>query len=114
MDKKAGEEITIGIQSQKDEDYYNTAKNGGYDLIFSTWGGAAINPYGLMQVYCDSTFDSCCEYGFKGKQNDVNIDIDANGNGTIDDGENKILRTIDAGSTITYYCSFEPKIKCKK
>lgn len=86
---KSNENITITINSQKDEDYYNTAKNGGYDLIFSTWGGAAINPIGLMQVYCDSTFDSCCEYGFKGKQNDTYLEIDANGNGTIEDSENK-------------------------
>ncbi len=71
----------LTLSTVKDEDYYNTAKNGNYDMIFSTWGGAAINPYGLMQVYCDSTFDSTCEYGFKGKQNNVKLDIDLDGDG---------------------------------
>ena len=81
---KAGTNITISIEAVKDEDYYNTAKNGNYDCIFSTWGGAAINPQGLMQVYCDSTFDSCCEYGFKGHQSDVLLDIDSDGDGVVE------------------------------
>ena len=86
----ANQNITIAIDSQKDEDYYNSAKAGQYDLIFSTWGGAAINPVGLMQVYCDSTFESTCEYGFKGNQDKVMLEIDANGDGTIDpSSENK-------------------------
>lgn len=80
---------SIEVVAQKDEDYYNSAKSGNYDLIFSIWGGAATNPIGLFQVYCDTTFESCCEYGFKGKQKNVTIDIDANGNGTIDTAETK-------------------------
>ena len=79
-----GANITLSLSATKDEDYYTTAKTGGYDLIFSTWGGAAINPYGLMQVYCDSTFDSCCEYGFKGKQDQVTLDIDSDGDGIVE------------------------------
>ena len=78
---KLGTNITIGIEAIKDENYYSTARNGNSDLIFSTWGGAAINPVGLMQVYCDSTFTDCCEYGFKGHQNDVTIEIDSDGDG---------------------------------
>lgn len=78
--------ISIGfkLDTVKDEDYYNSAKAGNYDMIFSIWGGAAINPYGLMQVYCDPEFASCCEYGFKGKQDNINLDIDLNGDGNID------------------------------
>ena len=101
----ANENFTITIDAVKDEDYYNTAHNGNYELIFSTWGGAAINPIGLMQVYCDSTFTSNCEYGFKGHQNDENfngdylnpnnefmdawVEIDLDGNGEIGSGERK-------------------------
>ena len=81
--------VSIEVTAQKDEDYYNSAKSGNYDLIFSTWGGAAVNPIGLMQVYCDSTFESCCEYGFKGKQNEIEIEIDANGDGIIASTEKK-------------------------
>ena len=82
--------LSLKITMVKDEDYYTTAQNGGYDMIFSTWGGAAIDPYGLMQVYCDKTFTSTCEYGFKGHQDTVNLEIDMNGDGKIDaDTENK-------------------------
>ena len=81
--------VTTHLETIKDENYYDTAKNGGYDFIFSIWGGAAINPYGLMQVYCDSTFESNCEYGFKGKQANVDLEIDYNGDGTISKEENK-------------------------
>jgi ABC-type transport system substrate-binding protein len=83
-------DLSFNLSMVKDEDYYTTASNGGYDMIFSTWGGAAINPYGLMEVYCSKTFTSTCEYGFKGKQDTVNIDIDENGDGVIDPStENK-------------------------
>lgn len=79
--EKAGTSISFAIESIKDEDYYNSAHKGNYDLIFSTWGGAAINPAGLMQVYCDSTFTSCCEYGFAGKQKNTYLEIDSDGDG---------------------------------
>ena len=71
--KKAN--ITFELKVVKNEDYYNAAKSGNYDMIFSVWGGAAINPYGLMQVYCDPDFESTCEYGFKGNQNSAKLKI---------------------------------------
>lgn len=83
---KLGSNVSIDIKLVKDQNYYDTAKNGGYDMIFSTWGGASINPYGLMQVYCDATFDSNTEYGFKGKQDKVNLWIDLNGDGKGEQG----------------------------
>ncbi len=81
--------ITLNLHTQKDEDYYNSAKQGNYDMIFSIWGGAAINPYGLMQVYLDKSFTSTCEYGFKGKQDNENLWIDLNGDGEKGAGETK-------------------------
>ena len=91
--KKLGTSYSIEITAQKDEDYYNSAKSGNYDMIFSTWGGAAVNPIGLMQVYCDSTFESNCEYGFKGKQDSYMVEIDANGDGSIGEGETKSMQS---------------------
>lgn len=82
-----GQSISIKINLVKDEDYYTTARNGGFDMIFSIWGGAAIDPYGLMQVYLDKTFTNTCEYGFKGKQDQEDLWIDLNGNGQVDAGE---------------------------
>lgn len=81
--------LSSDIKVQKDENYYDTAHNGGYDMIFSIWGGAAINPYGLMQVYCDATFDSNCEYGFKGNQGNIYLSIDVDGDGNIANSETK-------------------------
>ncbi|MDD5884958.1 MAG: ABC transporter substrate-binding protein [Erysipelotrichaceae bacterium] len=94
--------IDFKLTMVKDMDYYTTAKNGGYNIIFSTWGGAAVNPYGLMQVYCDNTFESCCEYGFKGHQAETMLDIDVNGDGKINPStERKSFdawyRAIDSG-----------------
>lgn len=82
-----GSSVSIEINTTKDENYYDSAKQGNYDMIFSIWGGAQIDPFGLMEVYCSSDFASCCEYGFKGQQNKTSLSIDYNGNGVIDDGE---------------------------
>ncbi len=79
--------IGISINLVKDEDYYSSARNGGFDMIFSIWGGAAIDPYGLMQVYLDKTFTNTCEYGFKGKQGDEYLWIDLDGDGESDNNE---------------------------
>ncbi|MCR5693098.1 MAG: hypothetical protein K6G74_03920 [Bacilli bacterium] len=79
----ANENISISINMVKDQDYYKSARNGGFDMIFSIWGGAAVNPYGLMEVYCKKDFTNCCEYGFTGKQDDHYIAIDANGDGAL-------------------------------
>ncbi len=84
-----GKGLKININLVKDEDYYTTARNGGSDMIFSIWGGAAIDPYGLMQVYLDKTFTNCCEYGFKGKQDQEDLWIDLNGDNVQSDDEVK-------------------------
>lgn len=89
----ANDNIVLDIALTKDEDYYTTATRGEYDMIFSTWGGAAINPQGLMEVYCKAEFTQTCEYGFKGKQGSVLIAIDADGDGTIGDTETKSFDT---------------------
>lgn len=81
--------IDFELEMVKDEDYYTSASNGQYDMIFSIWGGAAIAPYNLMQVYCDSEFTQTCEYGFKGKQDKASLDIDMNGDGEIQADETK-------------------------
>lgn len=81
---KESENITIDVTMQKDQDYYTTAQQGHYDMIFSIWGGAAVNPYGLMEVYCKSDFTQTCEYGFKGHQGEEYLEIDVNNDGNID------------------------------
>ena len=50
------------IKAVVDQDYYNSAKAGRYDLIISTWGGAAMDPFGTSEVYCRPEVKH--EYGF--------------------------------------------------
>lgn len=86
-----GDNFTIEVVLKQDTNYYETAKVGNYDMIMSTWGGAAINPWGLMQVYLQASFESCCEYYYSNWQKDVTIKIDMNGNGQLDSDEEKSM-----------------------
>ncbi len=104
--KPNGHEVTISYK--KDEDYYNTATAGNYDMIYSIWGGAINNPYGLMQVYIDANFSKNCEYGFKGHQNEINLEIEFSDGSKVtktffswfdDIIKNLIEPTIDSNST---------------
>ena len=50
-----------------DADYYETNYSGGADMIFTTWGGAAMAPFGILaQCYTDSSEGSGnqMEYGY--------------------------------------------------
>lgn len=80
----AQQNVSLELTLLKDEDYYTHATNGVYDLIFSTWGGAAINPQGLMEVYCKKSFTQTCEYGFKGKQDKAYVEIDQYADGNVE------------------------------
>ncbi|MCR5309284.1 MAG: hypothetical protein K6E21_04155 [Bacilli bacterium] len=86
----------VSIINKKDGDYYNTANRGAYDMIYSIWGGATNNPYGLMQVYIDANFAKNCEYGFKGHQGEINLEIE------FSDGSK---------TTKTYYAWFDDIVK---
>ena len=74
--------ITFDYYMTENEDYYNEAKKGNYDIIFSTWGGAQMNPWGLMEVYCDTSFDSNCEYGMTEQITKIGLTFDDDGDGT--------------------------------
>lgn len=82
VNESYGEEvISFDYFMTENEDYYDEAKKGNYDVIFSTWGGAQMNPWGLMEVYCDSTFDSNCEYGMTSRVTQINLTFDSDGDG---------------------------------
>ncbi len=74
--------IKFDYYMTENEDYYDEAKKGNYDIIFSTWGGAQMNPWGLMEVYCDAEFDSNCEYGMTDKIKKIDLTFDYDGDGT--------------------------------
>ena len=73
--------ISFDYYMTQNENYYDEAKKGAYDVIFSTWGGAQMNPWGLMEVYCDPSFDSNCEYGMVDRVKSIYLTFDYNGDG---------------------------------
>ena len=46
----------ITMTMTPDSDYYNTMYSGGADMIFTTWGGASMDPFGILaRCYCDDS-----------------------------------------------------------
>ncbi|HPJ02939.1 MAG TPA: ABC transporter substrate-binding protein, partial [Candidatus Limiplasma sp.] len=52
--KGSGFEGKLSLKMTVDPDYYETMYSGGADMIFTTWGGAAMSPFTMLgQVYTD-------------------------------------------------------------
>lgn len=63
----------VTVEPVVDENCYETMARGETDLIFSTWGGNAFAPYGILaQCYCG---DNRMEYGFDSAALTVEIRI---------------------------------------
>ncbi len=63
-----GFEGKVSLKMTVDADYYETHYSGGADMIFTTWGGAAMSPFGVLyQCYCDDSTGQGqqMEYGYK-------------------------------------------------
>ena len=72
----------ISMKLTVDADYYETNYSGGADMIFTTWGGAAMAPFGILaQCYTDASDGS-------GKQMEYGYDT------------TKIMMTLDFGGEI--------------
>lgn len=75
-----GFEGKVSLNMVVDEDYYATMESGLTDIIFSTWGGDAYNPYGLLyNCYCDAgakEYPNQMEYGFDAAAVSVSITLD--------------------------------------
>ena len=75
-----GFEGLVDLQMVVDEDYYATMESGLTDIIFSTWGGSAYDPYGVLyNCYCDAgveEFPRQMEYGFDAGAVTVTIRLD--------------------------------------
>ena len=63
----------IFIKMIPDEDYYEHAQQGLFEIIMSTWGGASMDPYGIVECYCDETV--MFEYGFKPNSEKLTIEV---------------------------------------
>ena len=70
----------VTLEMVVDEDYYATMESGLTDIIFSTWGGDAYDPYGLLyNCYCDAgikEYPNQMEYGFDAATVQLTITLD--------------------------------------
>lgn len=75
-----GFEGKVTLEMVVDADYYATMESGLTDIIFSTWGGSAYDPYTLLyNCYCDSgleDYPNQMEYGFDAGNISVSITLD--------------------------------------
>lgn len=63
----------IEVEKQVDSDYPDRMMAGGADMCFSTWGGATMDPFGIMQVYVDPELKY--EYGFDTEEEELTLEI---------------------------------------
>lgn len=54
----------ISVEMLQVDDYYASMKAGTADLIFSAWGGNEVDPYSMMECYCNLDYYCDGEYGF--------------------------------------------------
>lgn len=62
----------ITVTLVEDQDYYSTMKNGLDDMVLGAWSGSELDPYLMMQCYCDPEY--IIEYGFDPYQ-DLTISV---------------------------------------
>lgn len=63
----------ISIVLKADSDFYENCRRGLTDIIISTWGGNAMDPFSLMECYCVN--EKHYEYGFDGEMEFLTIVI---------------------------------------
>ena len=64
----------ISIVLKADSKFYDNCKRGLTDIIISTWGGNAMDPFSLMECYCVN--DKHYEYGFDGEKEFLTVTVD--------------------------------------
>jgi oligopeptide transport system substrate-binding protein len=74
-----GFEGKVSLKMTVDADYYNTNYSGGADMIFTTWGGASMQPFTILyECYCDASDGSGqqMEYGYDTSKINVTFTVD--------------------------------------
>lgn len=70
----------IDMKLTVDADYYETNYSGGADMIFTTWGGAAMAPFGMMaQCYTDASDGSGNQMEFGYDTTKIMLTLDCGG-----------------------------------
>ena len=65
----------LTLKFTEDPDYYDHSYAGQFEFIFSTWGGAQMDPFSLTEVYKDS-FGQCTEYKWGSASCMITVNID--------------------------------------
>ena len=115
----------VQLKMVVDADYYATMESGLTDMIFSTWGGSAYDPYGVLyRCYCDAGVEPASnqmEYGFDAAAVGVRIQIDGQwiadslqnwarwcaGDSAVTIGNLKAFRDYDAATRCGIYADLE-------
>ncbi|NLV50954.1 MAG: hypothetical protein GXY20_09730 [Clostridiales bacterium] len=63
----------VVIKMTADSSYYDRAREGAFEMIISTWGGSAMDPYAALQCYCQTGWHY--EYGFVPERETVTISV---------------------------------------
>ena len=77
--KGSGFEGKLSLKMTVDPDYYETMYSGGADMVFTTWGGAAMSPFTMLaQVYTDAADGSGnqMEVGYDTTMIDMTLTVD--------------------------------------
>lgn len=118
-----GFEGKVTLRMVVDEDYYATMESGLTDMIFSTWGGDAYDPYGLLyNCYCDAgarEYPNQMEYGFDAGAVSVTMELDgAACTASLQDwarwcaGDPEVAVTDAAGQTLLPFGSYDSSTRC--
>lgn len=121
--KGTGFEGKVTLKMVVDEDYYATMESGLTDIIFSTWGGDAYNPYGLLyNCYCDAgvkEYPNQMEYGFDAAAVSVTITLDGREyTASLQDwarwcaGDGEIRIQSNRGKTLPAFREFDSYTRC--
>ena len=77
--KGSGFEGKVSLTMTVDADYYTTNYSGGADMIFTTWGGASMQPFTILyECYCDDSTGNGqqMEFGYDTSKIIVNYVVD--------------------------------------
>ena len=88
----SGFEGKVSLKMVVDDDYYNTNYSGGADMIFTTWGGASMQPFTILyECYCDACDGSGQQMEYNYDTSKITVSFTINGEVIADSLQNWAL-----------------------
>ncbi len=120
----SGFEGNVELVMKVDSDYYNTMYSGNTDIIFSTWGGAASQPFTILyECYCDAADGSGqqMEFGFDTSKTNVTMTINGkeftnslqNWAHWMDGDTQTVITSNDGSETLDQFGKYTSEFKCQ-